>query len=161
MTWKLCHKLTLHVVELCKSLGADEVLDYRTTDIVSHLSRSGVQYDIIVDNVFSSADLYWNSHKYLKPSGQYVTIAGEAKFGTIKNFVSIFLWPAMLGGGQRKFTFVGAAGNPAHYGEIAAWMKEGKVKPVIEQTYELAETGKAYERLKTGRTRGKLVVKVA
>lgn len=148
-------------VELCKFLGADEVLDYRTTDIVAHLSRQGTQYDHIVDNVFNSADLYWNCHKYLKPGCQYVTIAGSADFATIKNIFSIFLWPSFLGGGQRKFGFVAANSDVQQYEQIAKWMKEGKVKPVIEQVFAMDDVAKAYERLKTGRTRGKLVIKVA
>ena len=147
-------------VDLCKSLGAEEVIDYRTTDVVAHLSRQGTQYDHIVDNVFNSADLYWSCHKYLKPGCQYVTIAGSAEFATVRNILSIFLWPGFLGGGQRKFGFVMANSDVLQYEQIAKWMKEGKVKPVIEQVFGMEDVGKAYERLKTGRTRGKLVIKV-
>lgn len=148
-------------VELCKSLGADEVIDYRTEDVVQTLTRKGQQYDLILDNVFNGAEIYWSSHKYLKPEGRYVTIAGSAQFSTIKNILSIFLWPSALGGGQRKFQFVTCAANATQYAELAKWLAEGKMKAVIEREYDLEQAGEAYERLKTGRTRGKLVVKVA
>lgn len=147
-------------VELCKSLGADEVIDYRTQDVVQTLIRKGQQYDLIVDNVFNGAEIYWSSHKYLKPEGRYVTIAGGAEFSVIKNMLSIFLWPSVLGGGQRKFQFVTCAANAVQYAELAKWLSEGKMKTVIEREYKLEEAGEAYERLKSGRTRGKLVVKV-
>ena len=45
-------------VNLCKSLGADEVIDYRTRSVVDTLKRSGKQYDLIVDNFFLDAQLY-------------------------------------------------------------------------------------------------------
>jgi len=147
-------------VELCKSLGADEVIDYRTENVVQALTRKGQQYDLIVDNVFNGAEIYWSSHKYLKPEGRYVTIAGNAEFSVIKNMLSIMLWPSALGGGQRKFQFVTCAANAVQYAELAKWLAEGKLKTVIEKEYELEQAGEAYERLKSGRTRGKLVVKV-
>jgi len=148
-------------VGLCKSLGADEVIDYRTTDLIPHLIRQGTQYDHIVDNVFSTADLYWNCHKYLKPEGRYITIAGGVAIKTFTDLLSIFLWPSALGGGQRKFGFVTAKSDVQHYELVAKWMKEGQVKPVIEQVVGIEDVSKAYERLKTGRTRGKLVIKVS
>jgi NADPH:quinone reductase-like Zn-dependent oxidoreductase len=147
-------------VELCKSLGADEVIDYRTQNVVETLTRSGHQYDLIADNVFADAELYWSSHKYLKPEGTFVTIAGNAKFSVIKNILSIFLWPAALGGGQRKFQFITCVPNAVEYAELAKWLAEGKIKTVVEKEYTLEEAGEAYTRLKSGRTRGKLVVKV-
>jgi NADPH:quinone reductase-like Zn-dependent oxidoreductase len=148
-------------VELCKSLGADEVIDYRTQDVVQTLTRKGQQYDLIADNVFNSADIYWSSHKYLKPEGSYVTIAGNAEFAVVKNMLSIFLWPSALGGGQRKFQFVTCAANAVQYAELAKWVAEGKMKVIIEREFSLEQAGEALERLKSGRTRGKLVVNVA
>ena len=148
-------------VELVKSLGADEVIDYRTENVVQTLTRKGQQYDLIADNVFNGAEIYWSSHKYLKPEGRYVTIAGNAQFSVIKNMLSIMLWPKALGGGQRKFQFVTCAADAAQYAELAKWLAEGKLKTIIEKEYELEQAGEAFERLKSGRTRGKLVVKVA
>lgn len=147
-------------VELCKSLGADEVIDYRTQNVVEALTRSGQQFDLLADNVFNDAGLYWASHKYLKPEAAYVTIAGSAELSVVKNILSIFLWPKALGGGQRQFKFVMADSNAVHYAELAKWLAEGKIKTVIEEEFSLEDASKAYERLKTGRTRGKLVVKV-
>jgi NADPH:quinone reductase-like Zn-dependent oxidoreductase len=45
--------------------------------------------------------------------------------------------------------------------EIAKMMADGKVKAVIQSTYPFEEAPKAFEELKTGRTRGKIVVRVA
>ncbi|KAK5119686.1 hypothetical protein LTR85_007262 [Meristemomyces frigidus] len=148
-------------VDLCKSLGADQVIDYRTEDVIASLKRSGTQYDLIIDNVFATPDLYWNAHHYLKPSGRFITIAGTPSLPFMFSMLKVFLWPRALGGGQRPFQFVTLATSAEQYAHIAKWMQEGKVKAVIEQEFELEEAGKAFERLKSGRTRGKLVIKVA
>ena len=87
-------------VDLCKSLGADEVIEYRTQSVVQSLENSGQHYDLIVDNVFLDAQLYWSCHEYLKPRGRFVTVVGGLKPIFIKDVLSIMLWPKSLGGGQ-------------------------------------------------------------
>nr|OQO19587.1 hypothetical protein B0A51_14129 [Rachicladosporium sp. CCFEE 5018] len=148
-------------VDFLKTLGADEVIDYRTNDVVATLTRTGVQFDHIIDNVFADAKLYWSAHKYLQPGKQYVTIAGSPQFSVIKNILTIYLLPAFLGGGKRHFGFVTCTSKVEEHEIVANFVKEGKVKVEIEKVYPLEETGKAYERLASGRVRGKLVVKVA
>ncbi|RMZ79624.1 hypothetical protein DV737_g3338, partial [Chaetothyriales sp. CBS 132003] len=69
--------------ELVKSLGADEVIDYRSQDVVDSLKQwskrnGGQQFDAIIDNVGNNADIYWNCHEYLKSSGGiYIGVAVE------------------------------------------------------------------------------------
>lgn len=147
-------------VDLCKSIGADNVIDYRTQSVVDILKHNGEQYDLIVDNVFLDAELYWSCHEYLKPRGRFVTIIGGLRLSFIKDVLSIMLWPTLLGGGQRKFQFVGRTSNARDYERIAIWISDGLVKPVIEKIFDIEDVSKAFERLKSGRTRGKLVVRV-
>ncbi|KAK5723583.1 hypothetical protein LTR15_005282 [Elasticomyces elasticus] len=147
-------------VELCKSLGADEVIDYRSNDVLSTLKRSGKQYDLFYDTVWASPALYWNSQHYLKPSARFVTIAGSPSIGTVVELLKVFLWPTMLGGGQRKFVFHTAASKAADYEAIAKMMAEGKVKAVIEKEFKLEQADQAFAHLKSGRTKGKLLVRV-
>ena len=149
-------------VGLCKSLGADEVIDYRTTNVVDHLKRQGTQYDFIVNNVTMPGEpLYWSSEHYLKPEGKYVTIAGDLGVGPIINMLKMFCLPTWLGGSTRYAKFVMCQANEKQYEQIAEWIREGKVKTVVEKVYDLEGAGEAFAKLKTGRTRGKLVVKVA
>ena len=147
-------------VELCKNLGADEVIDYRTNDVVEYLKRQGTQYDLLVDNVNMPA-IYWDAQHYLKPTGIYITISGDVSLANIRSMMSIFLLPKFLGGGQRTPKFLMCKSNAIQYAEILGWMKEGKVKTVVEQEFGLDRVGEAFARLKSGRTRGKLVIKVA
>ena len=46
-------------------------------------------------------------------------------------------------------------------GQIGTWMKEGKIRAVIEEKFPFEDAQKAFTKLKTGRTRGKIVVDVA
>lgn len=147
-------------VDFCKSLGADEVIDYKTTDIVKHLQRRGTQYDLLVDNV-NSPELYWNAHDYLKPDGIYVNIAGAITLPHIINMVKILYIPAWLGGGKRTARFLLRKSDAKDFVRITQWIAEGKLKPAIEKVYDLGGSAEAFARLKTGRSRGKLVIKVA
>lgn len=148
-------------VELCKSLGADEVIDYRTTDVVEYLKRQGTQYKLLFDTVGTPA-IYYSAHHYLKPDGVFNTIAvNPTSFASIRDTVLMFLLPGFLGGAQRPMKFIGAHGDSTVFTQLAEWLKDGKIKTVIEQEYRLDQTAEAFAKLKTGRTRGKIIVKVA
>lgn len=146
-------------VEFCKSLGADEVIDYRTTDVVKHLQRQGTQYDLLVDNV-NSPELYWNAHDYLKPKGIYINIAGAITLPHVVNMLKVLYLPTWLGGGHREAKFLRRRSDAEGFATIAQWIAEGRLRPVIEKVYDLDEAAEAFARLKTGRSRGKLVIRV-
>ncbi|KAK7431164.1 hypothetical protein QQZ08_002204 [Neonectria magnoliae] len=145
---------------LCRSLGADTVIDYKAEDPVTALKQSGQRFDHILDTVFANPDLYWNCHHYLEPEGKYVCVGLPPQFKTAKSLIAIHLLPRCLGGGRRKFLFHSVTANPEHFARVADWIKEGKVKLAIEEEFDLEDAGSAYTKLKTGRVRGKLVVRV-
>lgn len=147
-------------IELCQSLGADEVIDYTQSNLLSMLKQSGKQYDLIVDNVFSDRELYWQCQHYLSPSGVFAT-PGDTRPAALKDIALANILPGWLGGGQRQFAFIRNQPKAEDFEQIAKWMEEGKVKAVIEDEFEMEDAGKAFERLKQGRTRGKIMVKVA
>ena len=89
-----------------------------------------------------------------------MAIVGSPRLSFIKDVLTITLLPTLLGGGQRKFQLVGRTSNAQQYKRIATWVSEGLVKPVIEQIYDIEDVKKAFERLKSGRTRGKPVVRI-
>ncbi|KJX93029.1 zinc alcohol dehydrogenase like protein [Zymoseptoria brevis] len=146
--------------DFCKELGADEVIDYRSTPVVEALKRSGTQYDLIVDNVFAEPQLYWQSHHYLKPSGRFVTVTSQFTAHSIASLTGILTLPKWLGGGSRKAQFLGVGTKKDEFETIARLMKEGKVKAQIEEVFPLEKLGEAFARLKAGRVRGKLVIQI-
>ena len=61
---------------------------------------------------------------------------------------------------DEELTGIMAQLNQADLELLAGMMRDGKVTPVIDRTYALAETAEAIEYLETGRARGKVVVRV-
>jgi NADPH:quinone reductase-like Zn-dependent oxidoreductase len=146
-------------VQLCKDLGADEVIDYRTTDVPSTLSKIS-KYDFILDNVGNNFELYWKSPNFTKPGAKYVQIGSEVSLSSVYEMAYRFLVPGVLGGGKRPFSFGMAATNFEHFSELGKLLAEGKVKPVIDQVFAFGDAPDAYRKLKTGRAKGKIVVRV-
>lgn len=147
-------------VELCKSLGADEVIDYKTQDVHEVLIRSGKRFDHIVDFV-GSPELYWAAHYFSKDTTKMVNVGATMTLDFFKRLLPIFLLPRFLGGGRMKYEFLTCHAKEDDFKQIGSWMAEGKVKPVIGEMFTLEDVPKAFEKLKTGRVRGKLVVKVS
>ncbi|KAL5605083.1 hypothetical protein FOVSG1_005230 [Fusarium oxysporum f. sp. vasinfectum] len=145
---------------LVRSLGADEIVDYKSEDPIEVLKKKEERFDFILDTVFNDPYLYWQSHQYLKPEGQYVCVGLPPRFQTFKSLLTINLLPRWLGGGKRKFKYHSVTANRKDFGQVADWMKDGKIKAVIEEEFGLEDAGRAYARLKEARTRGKLVVRV-
>ncbi|KAI9714757.1 MAG: hypothetical protein M1820_000046 [Bogoriella megaspora] len=146
-------------VQLCKDLGADEVIDYKTTDVIGTLKAKGPGYfSLVVDNVGTPSNLYKASDDFL--DGKYVQIGGESTFTTTYELLSRMFWPTILGGGKAPFQFLSLKADSEQLAQTAQWIKEGKMKAMIDSTYELEEAAKAYQKLKFGKPRGKVVVHV-
>jgi NADPH:quinone reductase-like Zn-dependent oxidoreductase len=132
-------------VELVRSLGADEVLDYTQDDIFAE----GSQYDTIFDaaNQYS----FWRWRRILRPQGTVVTVNP-----IIGKIMPPFL--TQLFGGHLKSFFVQPSG--ANLETISQWIAEGRVRPVVEKYYPVADAADAHERSESLRARGKLVLVV-
>ncbi|KUJ20227.1 putative zinc-type alcohol dehydrogenase-like protein C16A3.02c [Mollisia scopiformis] len=148
-------------VELCKSLGADEVIDYKTQDVLQTLKASPYKYDLVVDNVGNDQNLYWKAHEYTNPGAKFITVAISHHFSFIRFVTMANLLPKFFGGGKRQHLIVIGEPKGQELEQIADWMVEGKIKAVIDSKYKFEEVREAYKRLKTGRAKGKIIVNVA
>ena len=148
-------------VELCKTLGADLVVDYKKQDVVDGLKASGHKFNRVIDNVGADLSLYYRSQEYTVPKAVYVMIAGLISFSFLFSMLHMWLVPTFLGGGPRKVSGIFPKASEKDIGQIANWMKDGTLKPVIDSRFSFEDAPKAYEKLKTGRAKGKIVVDVA
>ena len=147
---------------LCQELGADEIINYDKTNVSQKLREMGQVFILVVDNVGTSpSDLYKAADDFLLPEGKFVQVGGAASLESIKSFASRMLWPTFLGGGKRKFEAYMTKNKHDDFAQIAEWMKEGKVKAVIEEVFEFADAPKAITLLKKGKSTGKIIVHVA
>lgn len=147
--------------QLCTNLGADRVIDYRTQSVTTVLEKSGKRFDFVLDNVGEPAELYWKAPLFTKPDAKYVQIGSVVSLGFIYDLAFRFIIPTALGGGQRPFSFAFATTNYKDYQGLAELVAKGKVKPVIDEVFELEHAPEAYQKLRTGRARGKIVVRIA
>lgn len=147
-------------VSLCRSLGADEVWDYRSMDINAKLQNSEPVFDIVIDNVGSIP--YQGCETYLKPHGCYVTVGVSAvNFSGIAATIRHAIVPSFLGGGRRKYHFVQVKSNTKDLVAISELIAAGKVHPVIERSFAMEDVPEAFTKLREGRTKGKILIRVA
>jgi NADPH:quinone reductase-like Zn-dependent oxidoreductase len=148
-------------IALCESLGADTVLDYTSpkAGIVAQIKDLGAMFDLVVDNVGAPADLYSASTAFLRAEGKYVQVGAAISVSGI-----LQLWGNMLRSlfrvGSRRFVFAQAEAKGENLEQLAKWMVEGKLRAVVDSTFVFEDAPKAYEKLKTGRAKGKIVVHV-
>lgn len=151
--------------ELCRSLGADEVVDYKTQDVSAVLKSKGKVFQLVVDNVGCSSageeDLYVAANTFLKDDGHFIQVGGGVTKDMVKALVRRSLVPGFLGGGKRPWKFVLTAQSHANLESIGDLIKSGAVKPVLDEVFTFDKAPEAYKKLKSGRARGKIVVKVA
>lgn len=142
-------------VELVRSLGADRVIDYRTTDFTDGETK----YDLVLD--LGGNTPLSRLRRTMTDTGRLVFVGGElggdwtAGFGRVLGAMILGMFVkqhfAMLGS-KEHFTFLE---------RVAALREAGKLRPAIDRTIDLADVGSAMRALEAGRIGGKIVVRVA
>ncbi|CAN8097318.1 unnamed protein product [Discula destructiva] len=152
-------------VELCRNLGADEVIDYKTQDVSQVLKSAGKVFQLVVDNVGGSSaneqDLYVAANEFLRDDGHFIQVGGGVSKAMFKTLASRALVPGFLGGGKRPWKFIMTAQSHADLESIGVLIKSGAVKPVLDEVFAFEDAAQAYKKLKGGRARGKILVKVS
>ncbi|MBM7774957.1 NADPH2:quinone reductase [Actinokineospora baliensis] len=132
-------------VELVKSLGADEVIDYTERDFTADHGR----YDVIFDAVAKSS--FPKSRRALRPGGKYVPTTGFDN-----NFWA--LWTMVRGGPK---VVIGMSVNKnGTLPVIKDLLESGTLRVVIDRTYPLDQIADAYRHVDTGHKRGNVVITV-
>lgn len=135
-------------VETMRSIGADHVIDYTKEDF----TKVGPLYDVILDNV-ASHSLSETRHA-LKPDGLLLPSSGNAGMGWI--IAAAF---SALVVRQQGAPFV-AKTDTATLDELRDLIETDRVTPLIDRTYPLRETARAFAYLDQGHARGKVVVAI-
>lgn len=141
-------------VELVRSLGADEVIDYTTTDFVTRGQTWDVFFDAVGNRSLSDCK------RVLSAGGRYVPCSGGGGdwVGPFVRIIGGLL--TFLFGGKRFCMFVQSL-NAADLEVMRGLVEAGTVKPVVERTWPLAETGAALEHVGQGHSRGLNVIRVS
>jgi NADPH:quinone reductase-like Zn-dependent oxidoreductase len=141
-------------VEMVRSIGADHVIDYTREDFAEGDQR----YDLILD-IGGNSSLARLRHA-LTPEGTLVIVGGEGG-GRWLGGLERQLWATMLSPfvSQKLGTFVSTP-NYEDLLVLKELVESGKVTPVIDRTYPLAEVPEAMRYLEGGHAKGKVLITV-
>ncbi|KAF4970224.1 hypothetical protein FSARC_2689 [Fusarium sarcochroum] len=148
-------------IALCKDLGADEIIDYRTSSVTEHLIKTGQVFKLVIDNVANSPlNLPQACEQYLTPDGRYVYMNADMSLAFMKNLIRGTALPTFLGGYRRQFELFVTKDNVDDMAHIANWVAEKKIKTVVDKAFPFEATTEAYERLIQGSATGKIIVQI-
>jgi NADPH:quinone reductase-like Zn-dependent oxidoreductase len=143
-------------VDLVRSLGADEVIDYTSTDF----SRTDRRYDVVLDLVGNRSltalrrPLVRNGLLVLSGGGVF---SGGSLFGPLGLMIRGMVSAPFVHHRVVLFNAVASQANLVALRELA---EAGKLTPAIDRTYPLAAAADAIGYLETGHARGKVVITV-
>jgi NADPH:quinone reductase-like Zn-dependent oxidoreductase len=137
-------------MDLMHMLGADRIIDYTREDF----SRNGQRYDLIL--VTNGSRSPFDYRRALKPNGACVVTGGAMR----QIFQTMFLGPALSRAGNKRLVTLLARPNRQDLNVMKDLIEAGKITPVIDRRYPLAEAPEALRYLGAGHARGKVVITV-
>lgn len=151
--------------DLVTRLGADTMIDYRTTAFETALT----DFDVVLNG--QDADTLNRSVAVLKPGGQLISISGPPDVAFARqhgvNWVlrQMFrLLSASIGRATRArgvtYSFLFMRADGAQLREITRLIDAGVIKPVLDRVFPFAQVNEALAYVETGRAKGKVVITV-
>jgi NADPH:quinone reductase-like Zn-dependent oxidoreductase len=142
-------------VELVRSIGAAHVVDYARQDFTGGRTR----YDVILDNV-SGLPLS-RLRGALTPKGTLVLNGGGSPGHVLGPVAGILRAVVANAFTSQRLRPLPARQDRAELLAVTGLIEDGKLLPVIDRTYPLAETAEGLRIVEQGHARGKIVVTVA
>lgn len=144
---------------VAKAAGADELIDYSQANLREEIKRltGGQGVDVIYDPV--GGELFEQAVRGLAWNGRLLVVGFAS--GSIPQLAAnlvLLKGAAVLGVFWGAFAQRQPEDNAANFHQLFAWHAEGKLKPLVSQTYPLAEAWAAIEKLGQRQAVGKLVV---
>ncbi|WP_418302742.1 NADP-dependent oxidoreductase [Lysinibacillus fusiformis] len=150
---------------LVTTLGADEVINYKTEKFEELLEN----YDAVFDTLGGTT--LEKSFEIIKPGGKIVSVSGLPNARFAKEHGSGFFKKILFSAASYKLTalekkhdvqysflFMKPSGEQLRM--IADYFESGKIKPVIDRIFPFEEAQQAMEYAESGRAKGKIIVKI-
>jgi NADPH:quinone reductase-like Zn-dependent oxidoreductase len=141
-------------VDLVRSIGADQVIDYTRQDF----TRSGQRYDVVLQLAGTRSPS--DCRRALTPTGTLLLSSGESSgrwVGPIGRIVKALLLSPLV---RQRLAPFEAKRSRQDLTAVKELIEAGKLTPVIDRTYSLSEVPEAIRYLEEGHARGKIVVTV-
>src|SRR5690349_14419374 len=159
---QIAKDLGAHVTGVCstrnldfvRALGADEVIDYMHQDF----AEGGVKYDLI----FQLAGMHSPTHcrRALMPRGRLVLSSGDSDGAWIGPLDRILKAAALSPFVSQALVVLDVKRRKADLETLAQRIDGGKLTPVIDRTYSLAEVPEAVRYIEHGHARGKVLIRI-
>ena len=133
-------------VELVRSLGANEIINYTRADA----GTVGEPFDVILDSVMSLPFARWRPH--LSNRGVFVSLLPKPDH-------LLRAWTLPLHS-QQRLRFTAVRPNRRDLGFLGDLAEQGKLKTVIDSVHPLEDLAAAMQKSQSGRARGKIIVSV-
>jgi NADPH2:quinone reductase len=143
--------------EIVKKMGADHIINYKTEAVEDFVSKhtNGKGFDIVFDTIGN--ENLENSFKAAKLNGTVVTTS---------SLLEINLTPVHLKGLDFQVVFmlipmlhnVGKERHGEILKQVATWVEQGKVKPLIDSKFSFENVGLAHQRAEGGQIMGKVII---
>ncbi|MCH8971686.1 MAG: NAD(P)-dependent alcohol dehydrogenase [Acidobacteria bacterium] len=141
-------------VDMVRSIGADQVIDYTQEDF----TQSGQRYDLMLDTVGNRS--LSDCRRVLNPKAVYVSV-GAAQMGDwIGPLTHVFKVLLASAAGSQKMVPMLAKQTKKDLVALKDLLEAGEVTPVIDRTYPLSEVPEAIRYLEEGHAQGKIVITV-
>jgi NADPH:quinone reductase-like Zn-dependent oxidoreductase len=141
-------------LDVVRSLGADDVIDYTTTDFADG-SR---QWDVIIDTGGNRS--LRHLRRAMTPKGTLVLVGGENNgkwIGALgRSLRGVMMSPFI---GQRVAMFL-ASLRTADLEQLSALLESGQLRASVDSTFPLEQAADAMRHLASGQVRGKIVITV-
>lgn len=152
-------------IDWVRSLGADEVVDYKKEAFEKVL----VGYDVVLGT--TRGDTIEKSTQILKPGGNIVSLTGplDVRFARARglNFFLTFIFRLMSRNIMRlskkrglTYTFLFVRPDGDQLSQIGKLVETEQIKPVIDKVFPFAQTKEALGYLAQGHAKGKVVIKM-
>lgn len=134
-------------LDLLRAMGADYAIDYLQEDF----TRQGKRYDLILDVKTNRPPLAYA--RALRRNGTYATVGGSTA-----RLLQILVLGALVSRVSRRHLRVVMLKPNKDLAYLNELFEAGKLVPVIDQSYRLAELPDALRRFGTGNHQGKIIV---
>lgn len=153
---------TAQKLEIARNAGADELINYSESSLRERLKEltDGQGVDVIYDPV--GGKLFEEAFRSIGWNGRMLVV-GFAAGGDIPALpanLPLLKGAALIGVFWGAFAQRQPHDNAANFKQLFAWHAEGKLKPLVSQTFDLEQAAKAIDTLGQRKAVGKLVVKV-
>jgi NADPH:quinone reductase-like Zn-dependent oxidoreductase len=139
-------------LELLKTLGADEVIDYTRQDFADTANK----YDVIFQ--VSGTDSVSHCRRALTPRGRLIQCSGDSPGRWIGAMESRLRAAALSPFVSQTLTWVDVKRTASDLQELARLIDQGTLKPIIDRTYPLEQAADAVSYVERGHAKGKVLV---